>query len=137
MDVQSIALTGGATRGTCTPTLSASPTAGAPLVLDPSAAGFKSITCSIGNPTLDQAHFEAGFVAWNVTVGAVAKGANASATGDYTVTCNKTLTQERKYQLGIKRVGSTGAVTAAGEHRPAASVNLGQFFPLVDCSPGG
>lgn len=117
MDVQSIALTGGATRGACTPTLAAPPTAGTPLVLDPSVTGSKSITCSIGNPTLDQTHFEAGFVAWEATVGAVAKGANTSANADYTVTFNKTLTQERKYQLGIKRVGSTGAVTAAGEHR--------------------
>lgn len=118
MDVQSIALTGGATRGACTPTLAAPPAAGTPLVLDPSVTGSKSITCSVGNPTLDQTHFEAGFVAWEVTVGVVAKGANTSANGGgYTVTFNKTLTQERKYQLGIKRMGSTGAMTAAGEHR--------------------
>lgn len=117
INIQGITLTGGATLGTCSPAMNALPTSGSPLTpwLDPSDATDKQVVCSVNNPTLTQAHFEAGSVAWNVTVDAVAKGGNHTADGTYTAEFVKTLTQVRKYQLGIQRVEPNNAVTSAGE----------------------
>lgn len=121
IDLTSIALTGGATVDltSCSPTKTALPSTGSPWVLDPSVPAATSMTCSINNPTLDQSHFEAGSISWGVTVGAAAKGSNNTVNGDYSATFDKALTQERKYQLGIKRVdlnddGGTAAVITTG-----------------------
>lgn len=117
-DIDSITLTGGATLGTCTPAITL-PTTTAPL--GPTPAASTSIVCSVRNPTIVQTDVEAGFIAWDVTVGSVvAKGSNNSLNGPYTVTFNKTLPQVRKYTLGIKRVAvdasdTLQSVVTAGE----------------------
>jgi hypothetical protein len=123
INIGSITLTGDATLGTCTSALPSSLAPATPLVLDPSAAGTASITCNVVKPAggLSQSQFEAGSATWTVTVGSVvAQGTNNSANAAQTVSFTKSLTQTRKYQLGIKRVAaqagdSLASVTAAGE----------------------
>lgn len=117
IDIISIALTGAATVDvtSCSPTKGALPSAEAPWVLDPSVPGATSMTCGVNNPTLLQSHFEAGSVAWDVTVGAAAKGGNATIDGNYPVTFTKALMQEPKYNFGIMRTGGSAAVPTAGE----------------------
>lgn len=116
VQVNQLSATGGAT-------LSCSPAATSALTLDPTAAtaGGHTIVCDITSPTLTQQHYEDGRLTFGVTAtGVVANGYNTTMNADQEVSFNKTLTQTRKYRLGVKRVaydvGDTmPPVTTAGE----------------------
>lgn len=105
MTVGSVVPTSGATITGCTPAaLSGSVT------LDPTVASGRhsSITCSLVSAPLLQSDFEAGILTWGATAGTITSfGGTATTPLDpsYSVTYTKQLTLERKYSLGIKRVG--------------------------------
>lgn len=88
-----------------------------------SPTGTAAITCSIVSRALQQSDFEAGYVTWAVTAHNVSAYGNSSGVdGSYEVGFNKTLVQEPRYQLGIKRIAydaensssTTAAIVTAG-----------------------
>jgi hypothetical protein len=134
ISIASITLSSGAALGTCTPTLSAIPTAQAALVLDPTSVNGASITCDAVSAALQQDDFEASLVSWSITVGsATAVGSGASVTGGQ-IQLQKVLTQVRKYQLGIKRIPlAAEALAAVTTNSEWDAVAAGRWHGLLWC----